>query len=83
MKLMLNAMITFLLLSGCVTLQSGMELQASGVSCEPDPGHFQRDTKDKLDPNANRSVKEAKAFYTLDCPSIEDKPTLYVHNYFL
>lgn len=59
--------------SGCVTLQSAMEwprnfpegpeLQASGVSCELDPEHFQKDTKDQLDPNANRSVREA--FYTL------------------
>lgn len=80
-------MITFLLLSLAVTLQSGMEwprnfpegheLQASGVSCELDPEH-QKDTKDKLDPNANRSVKGAKVFYTLDC-SIEDKPTLYIN----
>lgn len=70
-------MITFLLLSLAVTLQSGMEwprnfpegheLQASGVSCELDPEHFQKDIKDKLDPNANRSVKGEKACYTLDC----------------
>lgn len=76
-------------LSGCAALQSGMEwprnvpegheLQASGVSCELDPGHFQKDTKDKLDPNANRSVKEARrSLYTLDRPGSEDKPTLNI-----
>lgn len=60
-------------------LPEGPELQASGVSCELEPEHFQKDTKDKLDPNANRSVKGAKAFHTLDCARIEDKPTLYIN----
>lgn len=59
--------------SGCATLQSSMEwerdfpegheLQASGISCELDPD-FRKDTKDKLNPNANRSVKIAEALYS-------------------
>lgn len=58
------------LLSGYVTIQSGMEwpgdipegpeLQASGISYELDPKYFPKDTKDQLDPNSNRSVKVAK-----------------------
>lgn len=88
-KANVDSMIAFLLHFFCVTLQGGMEwprnlpegpeLQASGLSCELDPEHFQKDTKDKLDPDANRSVTGAKAFYTLDCPSIEDKTTLHIN----
>lgn len=58
---------------GCATLQSsmewerdfpeGQELQASGISCELDPD-FRKDTKDKLNPKANRSVKRAEALYS-------------------
>ncbi|TNM89764.1 hypothetical protein fugu_003998 [Takifugu bimaculatus] len=48
---------------------SGMELQASGVSCEPDPGHFQRDTKDKPDPNANSKEQPLKELQATVCDS--------------
>lgn len=61
-------------LSGPFSLHSSMEwpgdlpedpscvgLLAPGVSSEMDSEQFLKDTKEKLNPNANRSVREAKA----------------------